>query len=246
MRADEELAMRQADTAADNKRLDDRLAFDKQVFESEELQQKFNNRMTTSNLALVTAQLAYLVRRNQATETQADEEFEFAMLRDQHGMAMETGQYNLGQAEYLLRVAAMKADEEKEKASAEFMHLVAMGQNSELANRILHLAGDAGIPLSETLNAIKVLEEEGSIAEKQQAKIEDFATGLMAVTGEDGKPLFTDEQKAINLATSYVLGNVEIITTEDGRTIVNNNPAAIANALMVEEKKLQPLEALQS
>ena len=231
VRADEELAMRQADTAADNKRLDDRLAFDKQVFESEELQQKFNNRMTTSNLALDTAQLAELVRRNQATETQADEEFEFAMLRDQHGMAMETGQYNLGQAEYLLRVAAMKADEEKEKASAEFMHLVAMGQNSELANRILHLAGDAGIPLSETLNAIKVLEEEGSIAEKQQAKIEDFATGLMAVTGEDGKPLFTDEQKAINLATSYVLGNVEIITTEDGRTIVNNNPAAIANAL---------------
>ena len=30
-------------------------------------------------------------------------------------MAMETGQYNLGQAEYLLRVAAMKADEEKKK-----------------------------------------------------------------------------------------------------------------------------------
>lgn len=231
VREDKRLGMNQADITADNKRLDERLAFDKQVFESDELQQKFDNRMTTSNLALSTARLGELVRSNQATETQADEEFEFAMLRDQHGMAIDTGQYNIDQANYLLDAAARKADEQKEQASAEFMHLLALGQNSSLANRVLHLAGDAGIPLSETLNAIEVLEEEGSIAIKQQAKIEDFATGLMAVTGEDGKPLFTDEQKAINLATSYVLGNVEIITTEDGRTIVNNNPAAIANAL---------------
>ena len=50
------------------------------------------------------------------------------------------------------------------------MHLVAMGQNSELANPILHLAGDAGIPLSETLNAIKVLEEEEVLLKNNRRK----------------------------------------------------------------------------
>ena len=239
---DNELAQRLADNTV---RLGDNTIADTQFdnklaqarFDSAEQQRAFDNNIAQSALALDTAQLAELVSQNAAENDQFaqrfgldQDRFEQAVLRDAHGMALATGQYNIKQAEYLLNAAKFEAERERESTSANFLAMMALGETDPMTNRILHLAADNNVPISETLATLDILKGDPSVSANQAAKVADFATSLRAVTDEQGNPQFTEEQ-AQSLAQSYVLGTVDFIVSETGRLQIVNKPQAIANAL---------------
>lgn len=206
-------------------------------FDSGELQRDFDNNIAQSALALDTAQLAELVSQNVAENDQFaqtfgldQQKFEQAVLRDAHGMALATGEYNIAQAEYLLNAAKFEAEKERESTSANFLAMMALGESDPMTNRILHLAADNNVPISETLATLDILKGDPSVSANQAAKVADFATSLRAVTDEQGNPQFTEEQ-AQSLAQSYVLGTVDFIVSETGRLQIVNKPQAIAKAL---------------
>lgn len=206
-------------------------------FESDEVQRTFDNNIAQSALALDTAQLAELVSQNAAENDQFaqrfgldQDRFEQAVLRDAHGMALATGEYNIKQAEYLLNAAKFEAERNREATSANFLAMMALGESDPMTNRILHLAADNNVPISETLATLDLLKGDPSVSANQAAKVADFATSLRAVTDEQGNPQFTEEQ-AQSLAQSYVLGTVDFIVSETGRLQIVNKPQAIANAL---------------